>query len=53
MKKSIQFKAAQFAVLECKNISAEDKLEILGTLMQEETMASYSESREGNNKEEF
>lgn len=51
MKKSIQLKVAQFAVLSCTDISAEDKLEIIKTLMQEETLASFSESREGKTEE--
>lgn len=46
MKKSVAYNVAQIAVLKSQNISAEDKLEILRVLMDDENIAIYVEERE-------
>ena len=49
MKKSMQFKEAQLAVLSNQKIEPQDKLEILGTLMECESLELYRE-REAEGK---
>ncbi len=52
MKKSLQFKEAQLAVLSNQKIEPQDKLEILSTLMECESLEIYRESQaEGENNE--
>lgn len=46
MKKSEQYKIAQMLVVDSKELSAEEKLEMLKTLMEDESLALYRESQE-------
>lgn len=46
MKKSIAYNLAQIAVMGCQNIAAENKLEILRILMDDENLAMLVEHRE-------
>ena len=50
MKKSTMFRVAQFAVLNSDNICANDKLEVLRLLMDNEDVAKYVEDREEQEK---
>lgn len=46
MKKSIRYQLAMMAVLVCNEIEAQDKLEIIETLMGDKSLAEWSEKQE-------
>lgn len=48
MKKSELYHLAQIAVVTSPHISPENKLEILGVLIDDERLAAFTEKREGN-----